>query len=154
MWLVNQRGAPTPCRSQSHSRHLRKPWAHCKRGIHDSLSHAARSPPGEIFGDLNRAHQVCKDSPLDEAGFELSVPGEQTAPFREMETVPGGLSRDRRFSREPSVESGFLQPRVTLMQRILISSGGDMLGWFRGGGATIDLVKRWSPRCRPAAPGP
>jgi hypothetical protein len=54
------------------------------------------------------------DSPLEEAGFELSVPGEQTAPFREMETTLGGLSRDGRFSREPSVESGFLQRRVTL----------------------------------------
>src|ERR1700719_1125108 len=49
--------------------------AHQDRGIHGSLSHAARSPPGEIFGDLNRARQVCKDSPPEGGGFEPSVPG-------------------------------------------------------------------------------
>src|SRR4029077_10365257 len=54
-------------------RHLH-PGAHQDRGINDSLSHAARSLPGAIFGDLNRARQVCKDSPPERSGFELPVP--------------------------------------------------------------------------------
>jgi hypothetical protein len=45
------------------------------------MNAGSRSPPSEIFGDLNRAHQVCKDSPLEGDGFELPVPRKDRRDF-------------------------------------------------------------------------
>jgi hypothetical protein len=42
---------------------------------------AARGSLDEIFGDQNRARQVCKDSRWRENGFESSVPPTDPLPF-------------------------------------------------------------------------